>query len=367
MAAPRLLDAYKQHLAGSRGLAKLTVRNYMADAKPFVDYLGGQGIDLGDDAAALGGFVQRDVTDAHSPDERQRRINGEYRRLVRDYVVWLSTARSRSGRGLAAASVVRSLAALRSLLRYLIEQGMVPDAPLWASRSGLMRSFTPRKPRRLPDTLSAHEAKALVEAPAERVSAGPRSAKAAAIALRDSALLELLYGAGLRVSELTGLDVGSMPAGSRTTRVWGKGAKGRQVPLGKPAIAAIERYVKHGRPTLASGASDRALFLNASGTRLTPRSVQSLVSRYAQAAGVPRRVHPHTLRHSYATHLLDGGADLRIVQELLGHSTPMATQVYTHVSRGEARRAYLRAHPLAREQAGDEPARAPPTPAGADT
>ena len=356
MAAPGLLDTYKRHLAGSRGLADLTVRNYVADARVFIDYLAGQRIGLGDDAAALRDFVQRDASHQPSRDAWQQQINGEYRRLVRDYVVSLSTSRPRGGRGFAAASIVRCLAALRSLMRYLIERGLVPDAPLWASRSGLMRSFTPRKPKRLPGTLSALEAKLLVEAPTERASAARRSVKAAAIALRDSALLELLYGAGLRVSEVTGLDVGQVSTSARVVRVWGKGAKGRQVPLGKPAIAAIDRYVQHGRPALASNISDRALFLNVSGTRLTPRSVQSLVSHYARTAGIPQRVHPHTLRHSYATHLLDGGADLRIVQELLGHSTPMATQVYTHVSRGEARRVYLRAHPLAHEQTDDESA-----------
>ncbi|MCH8200030.1 MAG: tyrosine-type recombinase/integrase [Chloroflexi bacterium] len=166
--------------------------------------------------------------------------------------------------------------------------------------------------------------------------------------MRDAALLELLYGSGLRVSEAAGLDLDAVSLDRRTVRAFGKGSKTRVVPLGRASVRALRGYVREGRPALAAASSGRALFLNRRGGRLTARSIQAIVRRHAAAAGLRDDVHTHTLRHSFATHLLDGGADLRVVQELLGHSTPAATQVYTHVSQAEARRVYLASHPLAR-------------------
>ena len=335
---PALLGPYRQHLSG-RGLAPSTIRNYVADLGPFAEYLGAQGIALGQRADGLREFVERAGAD---------RVPFEYRNLVRDYVAWLLERRElRTGRrGHARASVLRLLAALRAFFRYLIEAGLLPRAPLWAPRSTMMRRFTPRPPSRLPDLLSSAEAARLVEAPVT----GEGTTAHVAGARRDAALLELLYGCGLRVSEAAGLDLDAVSLEKRTVRAWGKGSKTRVLPLGGPAAHALQAYVDHGRPTLASRGSGAALFLNRRGGRLTPRSIQSIVRRYAAAAGLRDGVHPHTLRHSFATHLLDGGADLRIVQELLGHSTPTATQVYTHVSQAEARRVYLSAHPLARKR-----------------
>ncbi|MEX2599861.1 MAG: tyrosine-type recombinase/integrase, partial [Dehalococcoidia bacterium] len=244
--------------------------------------------------------------------------------------------------------VVRALTALRSFMRYLIQEGLVPDTPLWAPRSTLMRRFTPKTAQRLPDVLSAKDASTLVEAPGHAAEAP--SPERTALRLRDTALLELLYGGGLRVSESVGMDIDHLSLNGKIARLWGKGAKEREVPLGGPAIAALHRYLTEARPVLAGPESGKALFLNRLGGRLTVRSVQNMVRRYSLAAGLREGVHPHTLRHSYATHLLDGGADLRVVQELLGHSSPSATQVYTHISQTEARRVYLSAHPLAKQQ-----------------
>ena len=351
---PPLIEAYERHLASSRGLSLLTVRNYVADAVPFLEYLERQGAGPNADASGLRDFVSR-LGEEH--------VAREYRSLVRDYVAWLlerrtlSAGRRAGARGHGRASVVRCLVALRSFMRYLIGEGLVPDAPLWAPRSTLMRRFTPRAARRLPDIVAAAEAVRLVEAPAAGDGPGVHrdDAKSTAMRLRDTALLELLYGGGVRVSELTGMDVRDLPSDARHARVLGKGSKARQVPLGAPAASALRRYIEDGRPRLVGPVAGGALFLNHRGSRLSVRAVQGLVRRYAAAAGLRDGVHPHTLRHSYATHLLDGGADLRVVQELLGHSTPSATQVYTHVSQQEARRVYLGAHPLAREGAGPTP------------
>lgn len=348
-----LLGAYQRHLTGSRGLADHTVRNYVADAGLLVDYLTAQAVGITNDASNLRAFVERGAPGGAGA-RWQSHVNAEYRALMRDFVAWLGASRRQHGRALAPASIVRCLVAVRSFMRYLIDESQAPDAPLWSPRSGLMRRFTPRVPRRLPDTLSAAEAQALVEAPTRRQSSDADGPAALALGLRDTAILELLYGGGLRVSEVTGLDLADVQPRQRSARVLGKGSKQRQVPLGGPALASVSRYLDDGRAKLRTARSGDALFLNAAGGRLSQRSVQSMVRRQARVAGVDKHVHPHTLRHSYATHLLNGGADLRIVQELLGHSTPVATQVYTHVSRGEARRVYLQAHPLARKSDASE-------------
>ena len=324
-----LLEEYERGLRAARALSDATVRNYVADLRPFAEYLAEQGVALGEDAAPLREFVRR-----HGDSGVAR----EYRGLVRDYVAWLlerravTSGRSAGRRGHSRASVHRMLASLRSFVRHLVERGLLPDSPLWRPGSTLMRRLTPKPPQRLPDLLSRQEAARLVESP--RKLDGEE-------ALRDAALLELLYGCGLRVSEASGLDRENVSLGSRTVRVWGKGSKERQAPLGKQACAALDAYLR-AAPGLAG-----PLFRNSRGDRLSPRSVQRIVRAYAQREGLRDDVHPHTLRHSYATHLLDGGADLRVVQELLGHSTPSATQVYTHVSQSEAQRVYLSAHPLA--------------------
>ncbi len=248
---------------------------------------------------------------------------------------WLAVMRAD---GRAPSTIARRLAAVRSYLRHLILIGTRADNPAAAI-------VGPRRPRTVPRTLSPAEAERLVDA---AIGTTPR-------AMRDRALVELLYGAGLRVSEAVGLAKASVDLDARIVRVLGKGGKERLVPLGRPAAEALRRYLAIGRPHL-----DRRhrpdLFLNARGGALTRAGAFLILRRLAERAGLePGRVHPHLLRHSFATHLLEGGADLRSVQEMLGHADVATTERYTHVSDRHRRDAYLRAHPHARRR----PERAP--------
>jgi integrase/recombinase XerD len=235
--------------------------------------------------------------------------------------------------GLAPATLARRTAAARTFFRHLQLIGVRADNP--AAEVAL-----PRRTRRLPRTLSAGEVERLIQAAAGTT---PR-------ALRNSALVELLYGAGLRVSEATGLGKGGVDLDDRVVRVLGKGDKERVVPVGREAVEALRRYLARGRPFL-----DRRhrpeLFLNAKGGPLTRSGVFLILRGLAAAAGLePGRVHPHLLRHSFATHLLEGGADLRSVQEMLGHADLSTTELYTHVSDRRRREAYFAAHPHARRK-----------------
>ncbi|MER6596028.1 tyrosine-type recombinase/integrase, partial [Micromonospora purpureochromogenes] len=222
---------------------------------------------------------------------------------------------------------------------------------------------SPRAHRDLPTVLRADQAAALVEAPDRRPSAtrpaeatgpagnGPDQAHPAdpedePVRLRDRVLLELLYGTGVRVSEACGLDAADVDHGRRVIRVLGKGGRERSVPYGVPAQRAIDDWLRSGRPALAVPGSGEALLLGARGGRLNPTTARRIVAGYAESLGLPR-VSPHGLRHSAATHLLEGGADLRAVQELLGHSSLGSTQIYTHVSVERLRAAYRQAHPRA--------------------
>ncbi|MDX6510705.1 MAG: integrase/recombinase XerD [Gaiellaceae bacterium] len=235
--------------------------------------------------------------------------------------------------GLSPATIARRIAAVRSFFRHQLLLGSRSDNP--AAELEL-----PRRARRLPRTLSPAEAERLVEAAAGTT---PRS-------LRDAALVELLYGAGLRVSEAVGLAKGAVDLDRRLVRCIGKGGKERVVPLGRAAAEAVRRYLSRGRPHL-----DRRhrpeLFLNAQGGGLTRAGAFLILRRLAAKAGLePERIHPHLLRHSFATHLLEGGADLRSVQEMLGHADLATTEIYTHVSDRRRRELYFQAHPHARRR-----------------
>jgi len=233
--------------------------------------------------------------------------------------------------GLATTTVARRVAAARTFYRHLQLLGRRQDNP--AADIALAR-----RPRRLPKTLSPGEAERLIDAAAGTT---PR-------AMRDRALVELLYGAGLRVSEVTGLHRRSVDLEERLVRALGKGSKERLVPLGRPAVDALRRYIAMGRPHL-DRRNRPELFLNARGGPLTRAGAFLILRRLAAKAGLePQRVHPHLLRHSFATHLLEGGADLRSVQEMLGHADLSTTELYTHVSDRRRRELYFQAHPHAR-------------------
>ncbi|MBQ1017763.1 tyrosine recombinase XerC [Micromonospora sp. D93] len=223
----------------------------------------------------------------------------------------------------------------------------------WAHRAGLLPAdvgaalASPRAHRELPNVLRPDQATALVEAPAGQAPpAEPGSGAAEAVPLRDRVLLELLYATGVRVSEACGLDVGDVDHGRRVIRVFGKGGRERSVPYGVPAQRALDDWLRRGRPAMVGARSGDALLLGARGGRLNPTTARQIVGAYAETAGLPR-TSPHDLRHSAATHLLEGGADLRAVQELLGHSSLASTQIYTHVSVERLRAAYRQAHPRA--------------------
>jgi integrase/recombinase XerC len=244
-------------------------------------------------------------------------VRGVQARDVRGFLASLHS------RGLDPVSVARKLAAIRSWFRFLRRRGIVDDNPARGIRG-------PRQPRKLVSFLPVDETVAMMDA-----DEGPAPA-------RDAAIVELLYASGLRVSELVGLDLRDLDLGEMTVRVVGKGRKERIVPFGGAAAVALRAHLDLRGPRAG------AVFLNRRGGRLTVRSVHTLVRRRARAAGIVRRVSPHTLRHTFATHLLDSGADLRMIQELLGHSRLSTTQRYTHVGSDQLMRIYDTAHPRAK-------------------
>jgi integrase/recombinase XerD len=288
-----------------RGLAANTLLSYRRDLRRYLAALAGAGID---DLAAV---TERDVTEF--------------------------LARLREGDevhpALSASSAGRAVVAVRGLHRFAVREGLTPDDPA--------REVRPPVPaRRLPKAISVDEVERLLEA------AGFDQTP---LALRDRALLELLYGTGARISEAVGLAVDDLDRGSGLVRLDGKGGKQRMVPVGSYAQRAVEAYLVRGRPGLAAaGRGTGALFLNARGGRLSRQSAWTVLRAAADKAGLTVDVSPHTLRHSFATHLLDGGADVRVVQELLGHASVTTTQVYTLVTVDRLREVYATAHPRAR-------------------
>ncbi|MFV2100381.1 tyrosine recombinase XerC [Micromonospora sp. LOL_024] len=302
------VDEFAGHLASVRGRSEHTVRAYVADLVSLLDH-----------ARRMG------CTESHE--------------LTLDTVrSWLARQRTM---GAARSTLARRAAAARTF-------------SAWAHRGGLLPSdvaatlASPRAQRTLPAVLRAEQAARLVETPVAETASTPTPADpgGTAMLLRDRLLLELLYGTGVRVSEACGLDLADLDQDRRVVRVHGKGGKERAVPYGLPAQRALDGWLRHGRPVLAVSESRDALLLGARGGRLHPTTARRIVGGYAETAGLPR-TSPHALRHSAATHLLEGGADLRVVQELLGHSSLASTQVYTHVSVERLRAAYRQAHPRA--------------------
>jgi len=263
---------------------------------------------------------------------------------LRAYLAELTDGHARS-------SVAQRLAAIRSFHRWAARTELAPGDP-WGAIA------TPRLPRRLPRVLEVEQIERLLAVIDEDLAAAgtasdPRAATSLALALRDRALVETAYAAGLRISELAAAQLGLLDLQRGELRVYGKGRRERIGLLGRPARFAIAAYLEDGRPVLlvdAAGEAPSEVFLNHRGRPLGVRGLRYRLDRLCRRAGLPEGVSPHTLRHSFATHLLDGGADLRIVQELLGHESLATTQVYTHVSPTRLRSAYLDAHPRARRQ-----------------
>ena len=295
------IDQFIGHLAAERGLADASLEAYQRDLLRLRDW------------ASEGDLT---APESVSASELQSFLGG----MAGD---------------LAARSRARLVSTVRSFFAFLAAEN--PDT---ANPATNLRG--PRTGRPLPDVLTVSQVERLLEA------APPIHARG----LRDRAILEVLYGAGLRVSELCGLDLADLDIREAPARVHGKGSKTRVVPLGQPALDAVNAWVERGRPTLQGARPDAALFLNARGGRLSRVSVWTLIKRCATEAGLAGEVSPHTLRHSYATHLLEGGCDLRIVQELLGHADISTTEIYTHVDRRFLWEAYRGAHPRARGRRG---------------
>ena len=304
-------ESFLTDLEERRGASKHTVRSYRSDLAHFVAFVEATFAEPG---AATG-----------PPTADSVGIG-----LLRSYLASLYE------RGLARTTAARKLAALRAFYRYLGQIGAVARDPAQVLR-------TPRTPQRIPQRLETEEVEALLHAPDPATARGRR----------DLAILELLYGTGVRVSELVGLDLADLNAGSRIVRVLGKGGKERVVPFGEVAADALRSWLS-ARPELAAAAGGgggnggSALFLNARGGRLSDRSVRTIVRRYLGEAGIAHlagQATPHTLRHAFATHLLDRGADLRAIQELLGHATLATTQKYTQVSTARLFEVYARSHP----------------------
>jgi integrase/recombinase XerC len=236
-------------------------------------------------------------------------------------------------RKFAKSSIARKLSAIRSFYRYLMREELVKASPA-------ATTVSPKLDRRLPVFLTVDEAKRLVESPDITQPHGQR----------DRAILELLYASGMRVSELVNMNLEHVDLATNEIRVWGKGSKERMVLIGAPASRALKDYIERARPVLLNGKKSNALFVNRYGERILVRRVQKIISKYS--LGVNKQIHPHILRHTFATHLLDGGADLKVVQELLGHADLSSTQIYTHVTHSQARRIYLAAHPMAQGEGG---------------
>ncbi|OZC30760.1 site-specific tyrosine recombinase XerD [Gordonia polyisoprenivorans] len=299
------ITRYLDHLTVERGVAANTLSSYGRDLGRYRQYLRARKID--------------DLADVAEAD-------------VREFLVALRRGAPESGeRPLAESSVARTLVATRGFHKFAAAEGLVADDVAHAVRP-------PSPARRLPKALSVSDVERILDA-----SGAPEHARA----LRDRALLELLYSCGARISEATGLDLDDIDTDTRAVRLHGKGGKERVVPVGGPAIDALEAYLVRGRPTLVHR-STAALFLNARGGRLTRQGAWQVLASAAERAGLEGAVSPHTLRHSFATHLLDGGADVRVVQELLGHASVTTTQVYTLVTVNTMREVYATAHPRAR-------------------
>ncbi len=289
------LEALHQHLAVEKGLAANTIAAYMGDLQRFCAYV-------------------------------QQHETGPVSQLGREAVTGYLAARREQGTS--ARTTARELVAIKAFYRFLEERGDVADDPVAHMR-------TPRQWQRLPGVLTYEEVERLLQAPDTTTSGGKR----------DAALLETLYATGLRASELVGLQLDDVHVDGGYVKVRGKGGKERLVPLGDVAVNQLVDYVEQGRPQLLKKRQASHLFVNRSGQGLTRQSLWKIVKKYVQQAGIPPSISPHTLRHSFATHLLEGGADLRALQQMLGHADITTTQIYTHIVQHRLHAVYQTFHP----------------------
>lgn len=314
-ALPQHAERYLDHLSVERGLSPHSLAAYRRDLGMYQAYL---------DVAGIAGPLEAVEEDLAA------------------FVAWVREQRTPTGGVYAQSTVARTLVAVRGFHRFLVREGLARTDPS-------TQVTGPRSRRPLPKALSQDEVDRLLCAPA-----GDEP-----VALRDRAMLELLYAAGLRITELVTLDVDDVDLEARTVRCLGKGSRERLVPFGRPARAALEAWIVRGRPAHAPDGPQ--LLCNRRGGRLTRQGGWKIIKKRAEAVGLAARVSPHTLRHSFATHFLDGGGDVRVVQELLGHASVNTTQIYTLVSRARLRAVYEQAHPRALADApGDEVLGSPP-------
>jgi integrase/recombinase XerD len=298
---PRYADRYLDYLSVERGLSPHSLAAYRRDLALYEKYLVAMGID---------GPLNAE------PDD------------LTGFVTWIRQLRTADGKPYATSTISRTLVAVRGLHKFLLREGLADTDPS-------VEVIGPRTPRPLPKALSLKQVEQLLASPVGEDAVG----------LRDRAMLELLYAAGLRITELVGLDIDDVDLAQRTVRCLGKGSKERIVPVGRVACRALGAWMTRGRPVLQP--DSLTLFCNRRGGRLTRQGGWKIIKRHAQRVGFADRVSPHTLRHSFATHLLDNGADVRVVQELLGHASVNTTQVYTRISRARLRAVYDQAHPRA--------------------
>lgn len=294
-------DAYLTHLAIARGLSAHTIESYGHDLKNFSTYLS----------------EKHNIFDPRSITEK----------TIESYLGYMTCDLKRKR-----ASIMRSMSCIKGFMKFLLHEGVIETTPMTSV-------FVPKLPKSLPEVLSISQVQKLLDQPFLPTPT----------AQRDRTMLELLYGCGLRASECVGLNLDDLSLEHNVCLVRGKGSKERMVPLLGNAQALVSEWVEVWRPQLATKTSGLALFLNRRGGRVSRQTLHTVCERYGSIVGI-KGLHPHTLRHSFATHMLEGGADLRVVQEILGHEDISTTQLYTHIDRTHLRMEYLSAHPRAREQ-----------------
>jgi integrase/recombinase XerC len=334
MSSLPITSAFSAYLIDERHFSPYTARCYGADLRQFIEFLIKQHQMTEDPTKEQAAFAARQQhgkdAASHMPASLTKIITTANTELIRGFLTHLGE------QSYSTATMARKIATLRSFYKWAERRGLSDTNPMTVIR-------TPRQGKRLPKSINIEQVERLLAAPDDRDVLG----------VRDRAMLETLYSTGLRVSELVGLDVPDIDMTGESVRVRGKGKKERIVPLGTHAVGAVKRYIELGKgdPRFSScwaeGRSSRPLFVNKHGSRLSSRSVRRKLDKYLKQVGLDPTISPHTLRHSFATHLLDNGADLRSVQELLGHQSLSTTQIYTHLTTQRLQNAYNKAHPRA--------------------